>query len=185
MALMLFCRVSVFAAAVGVGSTTFVDPLGRFALELPPDWGQQTGKSGTSGVSFQREVDGVPAYAAIRVIAFSQPMTLEAFVRAASNANRGAPGFRLLEEEAIPIAGKPGVRQRFILYINGDPKWPKMVEQRMVLVGDRGFVLHGETVAEAFGTFADDFVAMFASFRPALAALPQLVAPPTGDSSLK
>ena len=154
-------------------TTVFEDPQGRFTLGLPPGWSFAPQPGDTGGVYFRRIADGIPANATVRVMQFSMPIELTAFAARIAAASDQEPGFHLLQSERALIAGQTGIKRRFVVSINGDRRFTKVVEQRIVVVDHfKGYVLHVETLADAFGTFAADFAAMFAHFSPVTAAAP-------------
>ena len=65
------------------------------------------------------------------------------------------------------MAGLPAVRRRYVVYINGDPKWPKMAEDRIAVHEDKGFIVHAESLAEAYANFESEFGVIFRTFSPA------------------
>ena len=156
---------ALLLAAVTV-TTPFEDVQKRFHVDLPPGWNFAPQPGDTAGAFFRRDVEGMQGNAAVRVIIFPNPITVEAFVGSVAAATDHDPGFRLLANEPVIVAGLPGVRRRYVVAINGDVKWPKMVEQRFLVAGGLGYIIHVETVADAFGVFEEDFGKLFASFRP-------------------
>ena len=144
----------------------FEDVQHRFHLTLPPQWRFTPLPGDIHGATFHREADGGFANATVRVMPFDGPVELDTFVSRIAAAADGEPGFRLMARENSQVAGYPGVKRRFLSLVNGDPRLPKMVEQQIVVVGNTGYVVHAEALADVFATFAADIAAIEASFAP-------------------
>lgn len=151
--------------ALTVG-TPFEDIEKRFSVDLPAGWSFAPQPGDVGGAYFRRTVEGMIANATVRIIPFTTPIDLASFAGQMAAAVELEPGYRLLQSQNVTLAGQAALRRRFVMSINGDPKWPKMVEQRFIVAGDTGYVVHVETVADAFGVFESDFNKLFDSFRP-------------------
>ena len=155
------------AAASAAKGSPFVDTQGRFTMTLPPGWAFAPQPGDPHGVFFKKVLDGMPANATVRLVAFNTPIELGAFAARIAAASDQEPGFHLLFSEPTEQAGVPALRRRFVTYVNGDARLSKVVEQRILVVGGiRGYVVHAETLAEIFGSFEKDFAGLFASFVP-------------------
>jgi hypothetical protein len=144
----------------------FVDIQHRFSVNLPPQWAFAPLPGDVGGAAFRRVADGVIANAMVRVLPFNQPVDLQAFFAQIGASYGDEPGFRLLISEPTTLAGNRALRRRFVAWVNGNPKMPKLVEQRVTVLGTIGYVVHVETLADAFGIFERDFEMLFASFAP-------------------
>jgi hypothetical protein len=163
------------AFAVAVLAVPFEDTQHRFSLNLPPQWAFAPQPGDTGGAAFRRATDGVMAHAMVRVMPFNQPVDLGAFFSRLGAAYTEEPGYRLLISEPTRMAGNPAQRRRFVSWVNGDPKLPKIAEQRVTIVDNVGFVVHVETMADAFAVFEADFDVLFASFVPGTGQAPIVV----------
>ena len=144
----------------------FQDTQGRFTVDLPAGWVFAPQPGDTGGAYFRKNLEGMIANATVRVMNFSGPVPLNQFAARIAAASDQEPGFRLLLSEPTTVAGAPALKRRFVVAINGDKQWTKMVEQRVLLRGAVGYVVHVETLADAYGTFEADFNKIFSSFRP-------------------
>lgn len=144
----------------------FEDVHGRFTVELPEGWQFAPIAGDTSGAAFRRDLEGLFALASVRAVQLGASASLEAFSRKVASALVKEPGYKQLAEELDTLAGVPAIRRKFVMSVGRDGKLLKMVEERVAVIGGTGFVVHVETVAEAFGTFEPDFAQLFASFVP-------------------
>ena len=147
-------------------TTPFTDPLERFTVELPTGWSFAPLPGDTTGVSFRRELDGVPANFSVRLLRVKKGTGAAAVAADLARLVQKQPGYRIVAEELDSLAGRPAFRRRYVVNINGDVAWPKMVEIRVAVHNHQAYVLHAETLAEAFGVFEKDFKKLFASFHP-------------------
>jgi hypothetical protein len=144
----------------------FEDVDHRFHLDLPVRWHFAPQPGDVHGAAFHRDADGAFANAMVRVMPFTMAVELDALASRVAAASDGEPGFRLLVRENSRVGLYPSIRRRFTALVNGDPRLPKMVEQQILVVGQTGYVLHGESLADVFPTFEADIMRMQASFVP-------------------
>lgn len=166
---------ALYAALVAV---PFEDTQHRFSVNLPAGWTFAPQPGDTGGAAFTRVADNIIGHAMIRVLPFNQPVELGALVAQIGASYSQEPGFRLLISEPATVANNPGQRRRFVTWINGDSKLPKISEQRVTIVNNVGYVLHVEAMAEAFDVFNADFERIFSSFVPGNGLPPAPVLPP-------
>jgi hypothetical protein len=153
----------------------FEDTQKRFHIGLPAGWSFAPQPGDVNGVFFRRVKNGIPANLAVRLFVFTMPIELQSFAARIAAASDQEPGFHLLQSEPAQVGGSSGLKRRFMLAINGDLHFNKLVEQRLLVVdGIHAYVVHGETLADAFAAFGDDFATLFASFAPG----PAPTAPP-------
>jgi len=150
----------------------YEDTQHRFSVDLPAKWVFSPVPGDTAGAYFKRTQDGAIANATVRVMKFTQPVDLDTFAARVGDAADHEPGYRLLNNQAVRIGNMPAISRRFVVAINGDLKWTKMVEQRILVVGNMGFVVHVETLADAFPLFQDDFNKILLSFQPGTGKAP-------------
>lgn len=162
-------------ALVVAATTPFEDTQRRFHLTLPSGWHFAPQPADTGGATFRRESDGVFVNAMVRVMPLGQDVTLATFAASIGQASVGEPGYRLLSQEACKVDGRDGLRRRYLSLVNGDPHLPKMVEQRLLVADGVGYVLHAETLADAFPVFEADVLELQRSFH--LGASTQVQAP--------
>lgn len=144
----------------------FEDVEHRFHLKLPAHW-QFTPQPGDSGgATFHRSQDGVFANATVRVLPFDMAVPLDALVNHIAAASDQEPGFRLLDRSPSHVGNHPSLHRRYMVLVNGDPRLPKMVDQQIFMVGNTGFVVHGEALADAFPVFEADIRALSDTFVP-------------------
>lgn len=144
----------------------FEDTEHRFSIDLPGQWAFAPLPGDMGGAAFRRVSDGILANAMVRVLRFDRDIELNSIVAQIRNTYEAEPGFRLLISEPVQVAKNPGHRLRFVTWINGNPKMPKICEQRIMLLGRMAYVIHVETLADAYGVFEPDFDALFRSFIP-------------------
>jgi hypothetical protein len=142
----------------------FEDVERRFHLDLPAEWHFAPQPGDTHGAVFRRLSDGVYANAMVRVMPVPGELTLADFAKRIRAASENEPGYRSIERRACSVGQRPAECRRFLSLVNGDPKMPKMAEQRIVLAAGRGFVVHAETLADGFAVFEPDILAMMESF---------------------
>ena len=151
----------------------FEDVDHRFHLDLPSGWQFAPQPGDTGGAVFRRASDGVFINAAVRVMALPAFTALPAFAARVRAASEGEPGYRSLDQHACQVAGEPGECRRFVSLVNGDPKMAKIVQQAITIgpgldatgaAGVYGYVVHAESLAEAFPVFEADVAALIDGF---------------------
>ena len=157
---------------VAVLAAPFTDTQSRFALDLPRGWTYAPMPGDLEGATFKKTEDGLMAYANVRVWSVGPEVTLASLLRDTGAVTARASGYRLVVEEPATVGGQDGVRRRYVSLINDDKRFAKMSEDRFLVVADVAFLVHVETLAEAFGSFERDFEAIFASLRPGGAPSP-------------
>lgn len=162
-------------------SAPFEDIHKRFHFEVPAGW-QFAPQPNSKGAAFRKSVSGSMAQVFVTSMSFDLPLTLDAFGQAIGAASRQEPGYELLKEELDQLAGLPSLHRVFIVYINGNPKMPKMVDERIAVDRNTGYVIHCETRAEIFSAAQKDFVAFAANFEPG--PLPEGKAQPSSSQTL-
>ncbi|MEK7705133.1 MAG: hypothetical protein AAB426_09260, partial [Myxococcota bacterium] len=106
------------------------------------------------------------AVAVIRVLPFESGMDVQAIARRLGEALQGEAGFRALSEDLDALGSLPCVRRRYNVWVNRDSRLVKLIEERVVALEDRAYVVHVETLTESYGRFEQDFRLLFRSFRP-------------------
>lgn len=149
-----------------VVATPYTDIQHRFSLDLPPGWEFAPQPGDTGGAFFHKNVDGLLANATVRVLNFGQPVTLQDFAARIAAASDQEAGYRLLLSQNTTVGGGPALKRRFVVAISVERKLYKIVEQRILLRDNVGFVVHCETIADMFPTFEADFAKFFAGFVP-------------------
>jgi hypothetical protein len=144
-------------------ASPFQDNFKRFTLELPEGWHFSPVAGDDSGAAFKKDGHAVPAHAMVRVFAAGGE-TLDSLVRESGAAVAKEPGYQLISEGQSALAGQPAYRRRVSYFINGDKNMVKLAEDRMLVAGDKAYVVHVETLASAFNTYEKDFDALFAGF---------------------
>lgn len=145
----------------------FEDTGHRFHLELPPGWSFTPQPSDTGGATFRRAQEGALAYGMVRVMQLGQtPPALGAWSQTILGIYSGEPGFRLIHERKTRLAGVPAMEHLFVVSVGPGSKLVKMAKQTTLIAGETGFVVHTETLAEAFPLFERDFKGLLRSFAP-------------------
>jgi len=143
--------------ALSLLSTPFVDTQSRFSVELPAGWRFMPQPGDLTGASFQVRRQGVPANCAIKEFKVRPGTTLSDYTGSARDAVRRQPGYRLLEEGSVALAGVPAFRRRFVMQIGSDAQSSKMVDQTIAVRGRKVLVFHVESLAEAFAGYEREF----------------------------
>lgn len=144
----------------------FEDTQKRFVIDLPEGWQFAPQPGDITGAAFQRHLHEIPANCFVKVLPLGPHTTLEQLAARLSAGVNQEPGYEQLEEKLDLIDGLPAIRRRYVVHIRGDTKWTKMAEDLFAVADGKGFWIHVETLAEAFGTFEADFNHLMRSFRP-------------------
>ena len=161
-----------------VAANPFEDVQQRFHLDLPTGWEFAPVPGNLSGATFRRQNDGLLALAAVQVVKLQPGTSLLQFATAVASASNEEPGYELLQQANATLGGIPAIRRRFVLRVTGSAKQlVRMVEESIAVMGETGYVLHTETLADVFGSFERDFATMQATFAPgSLAPAPNTAA---------
>lgn len=159
----LLCALAV-ALSPAAAPTPFEDVQRRFHLALPTGWQFAPQPGDTGGATFRRTLDGAFVNGVVRVMPFTEEVSIGAFVERIVAASVSEPGYRQLFGETCQVAGANGYCRRYVSLVNGDPHLAKMAEQHL-LVRDRvGYVVHAEALAEAFVAAERDVQQFLRSF---------------------
>jgi hypothetical protein len=142
---------------------SFDDIHHRFTLDLPEGW-EFAPVPGDEGAAFRRNNNGLLANASVRVFELDPADTLEAVAQALKSVVSKEEGYKILTEEKVSLSGISGFRRRAVYTLRDDPRFAKMVEDRVAIWKGRAHVLHVEALAEAFAGFEDDFGRIFSSY---------------------
>jgi hypothetical protein len=162
-------------------STPFEDTQKRFHLDLPKGWFFNPQPGHAESVAFARQSEGVFGGAVVVVAAVPSDTTLESYGASVLNLYAQEPGFKLLEKKQCLLGMLPAQCQRYVMQVPGGKGLVKMVYERITL-GPKGaaYILHMESVAEAYPLLEKDFNHLGESFRfgaQQWGAAPQAVAP--------
>ena len=147
-------------------ATPYVDTLHRFSIDLPSGWEFAPQPGDTGGAFFRKNVEGLLANATVRVLNFPQPVQLADFAARIAAAADQEAGYRLLVSQNTTLAGVPALKRRYVVAISVERKLYKIVEQRILIRENFGYVVHCETIADMFPTFEADFAKFFVGFVP-------------------
>jgi hypothetical protein len=153
-------------ALAAVVAAPFTDTQDRFTIDLPEGWSFAPQPGDVTGAAFQRKTDNALAVCVVKILPVADGVDLAMFTKELTKAVKNEKGYKQLIEELDTLGGLPAVRRRYIVFINGDPKLVKMAEDKVALADGRGFIIHMETLADAFPSFEADFDELVASFRP-------------------
>ncbi len=145
-------------------ASPFEDIHKRFTVELPVGWRFTPMPGELESVSFQRRRDGIPAQAYVRVFPAHNVSFADLDDGLLSIGARQS-GYKLLVHEPVELAGVRGSRHRFVVNVKGDPKLPKMVEERLAIHEGTAYLVHVETLADAFASFEDELDVFFKTLR--------------------
>ncbi len=159
----VFIVLSALTAVPAHAGKRYTDTRKRFSFELAPGWHFAPQPGDTRGATFRREQGRLFGLLTIRILS-AQNRNTETFSRTWFGALSEEPGYRIIEEGESLLAGVPARYRQFVVDIDGDSTWAKMTIETIAVVEGRAYLLHGETVAEAFGSFSDDFLSMTQSF---------------------
>lgn len=157
--LLLVCTL----VAAPVDAKRFEDTRKRFSFQLAKGWKFAPQPGDTNGATFKKQQGQLFAILSIRVLPADHQDT-ETFARRWFAAATDEPGYRTIKDGAGQLSGVPARVRQFVMDIDGDTEWVKMTSETIAVVGDHAYVLHGESVAQAFSTFADDLRRMSSSF---------------------
>lgn len=158
---------ALFVAAALAAATPFEDVHDRFTLELPKGWQFQPQPGDLQGAVFGRNAEGIPAKAMVRVAPAPGGISARQLIEHVGQAFRDSAGYRSLKRGTARLGERRAARHRFLVAVSEDSKWQRMIEQRAVVVGGRGYVVHVESLAEAFARFQGEFNRIFTTFEPA------------------
>lgn len=162
---MLPALLCVLAVALSpAAATPFEDVQQRFHLSLPAGWQFAPQPGDTGGATFRRTLDGAFVNGMVRVMPFTEEVTLGAFVERIVAASSSEPGYRQLFGEGCQVAGSAGHCRRYVSLVNGDPHLAKMAEQHLTVHHGVGYVVHAEALAEAFVAAERDVQQFLRSF---------------------
>lgn len=159
-------KLIAYISLVAVG-VPFEDTHHRFTIDLPAGWTFAPMPGDTQGASFRKTSETDVAQASIRIVQLEPNTDLDAFVKKMSAWVASEAGYRQLAYElTFAAGGQPAMRLRYVVGVEGNPKLSKVVEERFLIIGQAGYVLHVEAMADGFGRLESDFQQLFASFAP-------------------
>ena len=150
--------------ALALLGSPFQDIHKRFNLDLPAGWKYIPQPGDTRGAVFHKNLEGVPAHLNIRSLKVPVGSSAGDVADSLLATMQYEPGYRLLANDMDFLGGMPGHRIRYVIDINGDRVWQKMVEDRFLVEGKRAWVVHFETIAEAFSSFEEDLTKVSSTF---------------------
>ncbi len=143
---------------------TWTDPGGRFFIDLPLGWTSR-GDGDSQVVEFFKQANG----AAARVTVTIKPVPPKVKVRhfalhVEKDIKRTAKGYRVLQRNKVQLSGHPAIRTHFTYRELGNVQLINEIEQYVVIIGERAFVLSFAHAAGARPIFAEDFAFMVKGF---------------------
>jgi hypothetical protein len=139
----------------------YEDAQQRFAVDLPNGWSASAADPG--GVTFTRNRDGVLAVCSVRVTPLGQT-SLDGYVKALIRASQGQPGYKVIAQGSDKLAGAQAWRRRFVANIDPAGKNQKTVDERVTASNGVAYLVHIETVSQAFESFVPEFAQLVNSF---------------------
>ncbi len=165
---------ALLTLALAAAPTPFEDVHRRFTLELPAGW-QFSPIAGDDGVAFRRQDGNLLANTTVRIIPLGPGDDLAAVGKVLAGIVERQKGYRVVAEGQTTLSGLPALRRRFVHALGEDARYTKMAEDRMAVHGGNAYIIHVETLAEAFGSFERDFDVLLSSFTiPGAKAEPEL-----------
>jgi hypothetical protein len=142
-------------------SLPYQDAQQRFAIDLPNGWSASAADPG--GVTFTRNRDGVLAICSVRITPLGQT-SLDGYVKAMVGASQGQPGYKVIAQGNDKLAGVAAFRRRFVANIDPAGKLQKLADERVTASNGVAYLVHVETVAQAFESFVPEFSQLVHSF---------------------
>ncbi len=139
----------------------YQDAQQRFAIDLPNGWSASATDSG--GVTFTRNRDGVLAICSVRVTPLGQS-SLDGYLKALVSGSQGQAGYKVIAQGNDKLAGAQAWRRRFVANIDPAGKLQKMVDERVTAANGVAYLVHVETVSQAFESFVPEFSQLVHSF---------------------
>lgn len=140
----------------------FQDPQQRFVVDLPDGWGVAASDAG--GVTFSKNRQGVLAVCSVRVVPLGQT-GLEGYVQTLAQSAQSQPGYKVIAQGSDKLGGTRAWRRRFVANINQTGKMQKIVDERVIAANGVAYMMHLETVAQAFESFVPEFAQLINSFN--------------------
>lgn len=140
----------------------FEDPQGRFVVDLPEGWSAAASDAG--GVTFTKNRQGVLAVCSVRVVPLGQT-GLQGYVKTLQQAAQSQPGYKVMAEGTDKLGGTKAWRRRFAANIDQTGKMQKIVDERVIAPNGVAYMMHLETVAQAFESFVPEFSQLINSFN--------------------
>ena len=144
-------------------SAPFTDIQGRFTLDLPEGWQFAPLPGDTTGAAFARKAEEMFASASVRMMPVDPSSSAQVWATALVKAVAGQPGFKLQMKDDAKLGGANAARRRYTVFVDGDPKRPKVAEDRVVVQNGLAVFAHVETLDATFAMFEPDFAKIFAS----------------------
>lgn len=146
----------------------WTDPDGRFAIDLPVGW-EAKYKSGEPYVAFIRvdQDQGLSAQVTVELKPLPPETRLNHFLlRVQEDTKKLAPGYRVIDQDKVTIAGVDARRTLFTYQVRGNAQLSNEVVQVVLVQGDRGFIITMETVLGGRARFWEEFELMTKGFSP-------------------
>jgi hypothetical protein len=142
-------------------SAPFTDVQGRFTLDLPEGWQFTPLPGDTAGAAFARKAADMFASAAVRMVPVDPASSPQVWATALVKAVEKTPGFKLTMKDDAKLGGANAARRRYMVFVDGDPKRPKVAEDRVVVQDGVAIFVHVETLDDSFALFEPDFAQIF------------------------
>lgn len=140
----------------------FEDPQGRFVVDLPEGW--STSASDAGGVTFTKNRQAVFAVCSVRVIPLGQTGA-QGYIKTLEQSAQNQPGFKVMAKGADKLGGTKAWRWRYVASIDQTGKLQKIVDERVITANGVAYMMHLETVAQAFESFVPEFSQLINSFN--------------------
>ncbi len=147
-------------------ATPYEDTKSRFRLDLGDGWKWTPQPGDTQGAWFRKVDTGAIGNFGVRLFKLDKGTTLERIQKDAEYALVDEPGYRRLSENKLTVSGRDAVRREYTMFVAGNARTQRRVDDYFFLNGDFVYWLHFETLAEAFDLFQDDLKHMLESFVP-------------------
>lgn len=145
---------------------TWSDPKGRFSIDLPVGWAAKV-QDGAPVVDFWKRHPDHGAVAHVTVMMKTVPPNVNVrhvALHVEKDVKKTARGFQVLERERLSMSGRDAVRTHFTYRELGNAQLVNEVDQYVVVLGERAFVLTFEHAFGARPIFTEDFGHMVKGF---------------------
>lgn len=143
---------------------TWTDPGGRFFIDLPLGWTSR-GDGSSPVVEFFKQANGAAARVTVTMKSVPPKVKARHFaLHVEKDVKSSAKGYRVLQRNKVQLSGHTAIRTHFTYRELGNVQLINEVEQYVVIIGERAFVLSFAHAAGARQIFGEDFAFMVKGF---------------------
>ena len=143
------------------------DPQSRFHIDLPVGWAALPDNPPTVVRFGRRHPDyGHSALVTVEMRTIPTNVNIRHFaLKVEEEVKRAAPGYRVVKEDTLRVAGRKALRRAFIYRDMNNAQRYRDVVQIVTLVPERAFIITLETVYGTRQLFWEDFEKMVKGFQ--------------------